>query len=76
MARIIVHGHVAEFFPGGRRAHAVALPQPVPVSQVITDLGVNPRLIMKVFLNGRPASKDDLVSDADELLLISPASGG
>ncbi|MDI6824391.1 MAG: hypothetical protein QME87_08555 [Bacillota bacterium] len=76
MARILVHGHVAEFFPEGRREHVVALPKPLPVSQVITDLGVNPRLIMKVFLNGRPASKEDLVGDADELLLISPASGG
>lgn len=76
MARIIVHGHVAEFFPEGRREHVVTLPRPVPVSQVIADLGVNPRLIMKVFLNGRPADRDDLVGDADELLLMGPASGG
>ena len=76
MARVLVHGHVAEFFPGGCREHLVTLDHPVPVAQVITSLGVNPKLIMKVFLNGKPATKDDLVGDADELLLISPASGG
>lgn len=76
MARILVHGHVAEFFPGGRREHVVSLAGPVTVARLIADLGVNPDLIMKVFVNGRPASKEDLVGDADEVLLISPASGG
>ena len=76
MARVLVHGHVAEFFPGGQHEHVVTLDRPVPVAQVIASLGVNPMLIMKVFLNGKPATKDDLVGDSDELLLISPASGG
>lgn len=76
VARILVHGHVAEFFPGGRREHQLRLPEPRTVRQVIEALGVNPRLVMKVFLNGQPVSQDDLVRDGDELLLMAPASGG
>jgi len=76
MARVLVHGHVAEFFPGGRREQTVVLKEPVPASRLIADLGVNPQLIMKLFINGKLAGKDDLVKDSDEVLLISPTSGG
>ncbi|MEW6546710.1 MAG: MoaD/ThiS family protein [Bacillota bacterium] len=76
VVRILVHGHVAEFFPGGQHEHRLSLSEPMSVTRVIESLGVNPKLIMKVFLNGKPASKEDLVHDSDELLLIAPASGG
>ena len=74
--RIFVLGHSAAYFPDGKREHSLELPQALKIRDVIRQLGVDPHLIMRAQLNGRPASLDDGVSDNAEIILVSPTAGG
>ena len=74
--RLRVNGHVAQFFPGGKAIHEVALEEPASIREILGRLSVNPQLIMAVFVNNEKRDLDCLVSDGDEVLLLSPVSGG
>jgi hypothetical protein len=74
--RILVLGHSASYFPGGKHEHHLELSHPLKIRDAIAKLGVDPLLIMRAQLNGRPASFEDEVSQDAELVLISPTAGG
>ncbi|MEW6080548.1 MAG: MoaD/ThiS family protein [Bacillota bacterium] len=71
-----VNGHVAQFFPGGKAVHEMTLEEPASVREVLGRLSVNPQLVMAVYINNEKRDLDCLVNDGDEVLLLSPVSGG
>ncbi len=74
--KVSVRGHAVEYFPGQAERFDFPVNGPLTVRQMLDSLGVNPLLIMVVNVNGVKRPKDHLLSDGDELLLLSPPSGG
>ncbi|HSW09718.1 MAG TPA: hypothetical protein VLK32_02320 [Bacillota bacterium] len=74
--RVVVLGHSASYFPGGKREHSLELERPLKIRDAIRQLGVDPHLIMRAQYNGRPASFDDQIGEDAEIILISPTAGG
>ncbi len=74
--RIVVLGHSASYFPDGKREHSLELPRPLRIREAIRQLGVDPHLIMRAHVNGRPASLDEEIAGDAEIILISPTAGG
>lgn len=73
---IKVHGHIAEFFPGKRTVHTMDIAQPKQIRAAVTELGVNPELILMAIVNGQRQSMAYELKDGDEVVLISPTAGG
>ncbi|HCC32680.1 MAG TPA: hypothetical protein DEQ28_02080 [Clostridiales bacterium] len=74
--RVVILGHSASYFPGGKREHSLELPGPLQIGDVIRRLGADPQLIMRAQCNDRPASLDDEVVEDAEIILFSPTAGG
>lgn len=71
-----INGHVKDYFPGQKAEHHIVLREPTTIKGVLERLLVNPQLIMAVFVNQERRDIDALVTDQDEVLLLSPVSGG
>jgi molybdopterin converting factor small subunit len=74
--RVRVAGHIAEYFPGGRREFDLTPPDGCTVATLLHELGVRPGLVMGVTVGGvrRPLSYAPV--DGDTIVVLSPPAGG
>lgn len=54
--------------------HEVA--PPISIRQLLIEAGINPRVVMKVFVDGVQMSKEDFIDKDVEMILMGPVSGG
>jgi len=74
---VLVYGHSREYFPGGAERHELQLAGPLSVEELLREhLGVDPSLVMAVMAGGRRHSREYVPQDGEEVVLLSPASGG
>jgi len=74
---ILVYGHSREYFPGRAERHEVQLAGPLSIEDILRQcLGVDPSLVMAVLAGGRRYSREYVPQDGEEVVLLSPASGG
>jgi len=73
---LLLQGHASEFFPGGRNRLEVELEAPSSINQILDKLGVSRSLVMYAFSEGVRRDKDYVPKDGEEVLLVSPPSGG
>ncbi|MCL6581492.1 MAG: MoaD/ThiS family protein [Firmicutes bacterium] len=78
MVRVVVRvvGHAREFFPGGRDRFDLELDRPARVADILTKLGVGRALVMTAIVGGRRRDLDHPLTDGDEVILMTPPSGG
>jgi len=75
---IALFAYLSEYQPdgeGGRRPRAFELPEGTTVADLIAQLGLpdEPRI---VFIGGRHAPEDTVLSDGDRLAIFPPVAGG
>jgi len=74
--KISVRGHVVKYFPGEEERFLFAVEGPLTIVDLLSQLKVDPLLIMMVHVNGRKEQKSSLVQPGDEVLFFSPPAGG
>jgi len=74
--RLFVHGHGIEFFPGKESRFEVEVAPKASVNEILDSLGVNRSLVMFVVSKGVRADRDYIPADGEEIMLVSPPSGG
>jgi hypothetical protein len=50
--------------------------QPMSIRRLLIETGINPLIVMKVFVDGIQRSKEDLLDRDVEIVLMGPVSGG
>ena len=50
--------------------------QPMSIRRLLIETGINPLIVMKVFVDGIQRSKEDLLDRDFEIVLMGPVSGG
>lgn len=74
---LLVYGHSREYFPGVAERHVLQLPGPLSIDEILRKhLRVDPSLVMAVMTGGRRYSREYVPQDGEEVVLLSPASGG
>jgi len=74
---LLVYGHAREYFPGRAERYQVQLAGPLSVEAILREhLAVNPSLVMAVMAGGQRHSREYVPQDGEEVVLLSPASGG
>ncbi|MCR4397548.1 MAG: hypothetical protein NUV93_01125 [Firmicutes bacterium] len=73
---LLVHGHGSEFFPGKKSRVEVEVPAPACVNDILDAIGVNRSLVMFAVSNGVRQGKDYVPLDGEELIIVTPPSGG
>jgi molybdopterin converting factor small subunit len=74
--RVTLHGHVAALVGFPAQGKVYTGKTPCTVRELSAALEVAPELVMAVWINHVKQDKDTPVHDGDEVLLISPPSGG
>jgi hypothetical protein len=74
--KLLAAGHAAEFMPGGGSGLWIDVDGPKPLREILAAHGVNPDLVMAVFIDGARAGLDAVPQDGAEVLLVSPPAGG
>ena len=49
---------------------------PVSIHQLLIETGINPMIVMKIFVDGVQGSKEDHIYKDVEIVLMGPVSGG
>ncbi|NPV71063.1 MAG: hypothetical protein HPY55_10535 [Firmicutes bacterium] len=73
---LLVHGHGREFFPGGKERVEVEVDASASINQILDQIGVNRSLVMYAFSGGTRRDRDYVPADGEEMVVISPPSGG
>ncbi len=73
---LLVHGHGREFFPGGKERIDVEVDGALSINEILDHIGVNRSLVMSAFSGGVRRDRDYVPADGEELVLVSPPSGG
>lgn len=71
-----IHGHLREYYPRFVEPVAVEVPAPATVAEILKQVGIPPEIAGAVYCNGEPVAKSHQPGDGDELLILSPMSGG
>ena len=71
-----VAGHIAEYFPGGRREFDLTPPAGGTVAELLDELGVRPGLVMGVTVGGVRRSLSYPPADGETIVVLSPPAGG
>jgi hypothetical protein len=50
--------------------------QPVSIRQLLIETGINPMVVMKIFVDGVQGSKEYPIDKDVEIVLMGPVSGG
>jgi hypothetical protein len=50
--------------------------QPVSIRQLLIETGINPMIVMKIFVDGVQRNKEDHIDKDAEIVLMGPVSGG
>jgi len=77
-AEVALFAYLSDYQPdglGGRGSRAFDLPDGTTIADVIVQLGLpdEPRV---VFLNGKHAADETVLSDGDRLAIFPPVAGG
>ena len=71
-----LEGHLREFFPGLKAPRELVVSTGVTVSELIELAGMAPELPSAVLCNHQRVERSHRPADGDELVLLSPMSGG
>jgi len=71
-----ITGQLRDIYPHLEAQQVVETDQPVPVSVLILQLGINTKMVLFATINNRIAEKNYLVEQSCELNLVSPPAGG
>lgn len=74
--KVVLAGHLREFFPGLAEGKELVLEQPATVAEVLAEIGVAAELPSAVIVNRQRVDRNYVLADGDELLLLSPMAGG
>ena len=50
--------------------------EPVSIQQLLIETGINPMIVMKIFVDGIQRNKEDQIDKDAEIVLMGPVSGG
>jgi hypothetical protein len=50
--------------------------EPVSIQQLLIETGINPMIVMKIFVDGIQRNKEDHIDKDAEIVLMGPVSGG
>lgn len=73
---LLIHGHGCEFFPGGKSRLEVDVAEGASIDDVLDVLGVNRSLVMFVVTKGVRRDRDYVPIQGEEVLIVTPPSGG
>ncbi len=72
-----VHGHIASLLPEGKTEYEFELDEPMSVSAFLQEhLSINPLVFASIVVNGKAITRDFVLDDDCEILLVSPIAGG
>gem|GEM_PF-2117872 len=69
-------GGLRAILPDRPECITVTCDRPELAGQILIEAGINPRVIMKLIVNGRVADKSDIIDQDAEIYLIAPMAGG
>lgn len=75
-AKIILTGSLQAILEDRPKEWVIEVTQPVSIRQLLFETGINPRLVMKVFVDGIQREKEDQIDKDSEIVLMGPVSGG
>lgn len=75
-AKIILTGSLQTLLEDRPEEEVIELHQPVSIRQLLIESGINPRVVMKVFVDGMQREKEDQIDHDSEIVLMGPVSGG
>lgn len=50
--------------------------EPMSIRQLLIETGINPLIVMKIFVDGVQGNKEDHIDKDVEIVLMGPVSGG
>ena len=71
-----VAGHVAEYFPEGRREFDLTPPAGSTVATLLDELGVPHAVVMGATVDAVRRPLSHVVADGDTIVVLAPAAGG
>lgn len=74
--RIILTGSLQKILEDRPGDVVIELNQPVSIRQFLIDTGINPRIVMKIFVDGIQREKEDQIEKDSEIVLMGPVTGG
>lgn len=74
--RLRVEGHLREYYPHLADGVALAVPEGSQVAAILQRAGVPPELPGSVLCGRQRVGLAHLPADGDELIILSPMSGG
>lgn len=74
--RLRVAGHVAEYFPEGRREFDLTPPAGSTVASLLDGLGVPSAVVMGATVDGVRRPLSHVVADGDTVVVLAPPAGG
>jgi hypothetical protein len=75
-AKIILTGSLRNILKDRPEETVMELDPPVSIRQLLIQSGINPRIVMKVFVDGIQREKEEQIDKASEIVLMGPVSGG
>jgi len=82
--RVRIPGHLKEYVPrhvyeraGGEPGDfTVDVDGPLSLRELLLTIGLRPELAIGALLSGQRISRDDIIGDDGEIIILSPIAGG
>ena len=75
-AKVILTGSLQSILEDRPKEVMLEVDQPVSIRQLLIQMGINPRIVMKVFVDGIQREKGDQIDKEAEIILMGPVAGG
>ncbi len=74
--KLILSGSLRQIYNDKQSEIVIELENPTTVRKLLCATGINPIVVTNVFVNGKCESKDYLLANEEEIVLLGPLAGG